>query len=410
MWVHLTITTIPFLTLVFAPTIRQFDATYEEAARANGASWFYVARRVTLPLLAPAIFAGLIANYIRGFDSFEVEQLLGTPAGIYVFATRVYNLVSSTLPAFPEAMALSALLLVVAAALAFVHNRFNRSRPPAATLGPQGFRRGHAVGPVARWAIAGAIILFILVSVALPVAVIVIGSFATLFGFFNLPSPWTLAHWSEVLSDPRFLRALTNSLIAGLGIGVVSVSVFFCLAWLLVRGRVKGRALASQLFWLPWALPGFVLGLSMLWLMLRYDLLAPLYGTFIPLLIVLAIKELPIGVHLFKVAIEQLSPQLEEAAAVAGAGQLYLIRRITLPLLSSAIVSVFIIVFIAVIKEISSIVLVAAPGTETISLLLYEYAFTGKAESASVIGVLYSVAALALAILVSRRATAEHLR
>jgi iron(III) transport system permease protein len=213
-----------------------------------------------------------------------------------------------------------------------------------------------------------------------------------------------------VLGDPRFLRALTNSLVAGIGIGVVSVSLFFWLAWLLVRGRVKGKALAAQLFWLPWALPGFVLGLAMLWLMLRYDLLAPLYGTFIPLLVVLGIKELPIGVHLFKVAIEQLSPQLEEAAAVAGARQLYAIRRITLPLLSSAVVSVFIIVFIAVIKEISSIVLVAAPGTETISLLLYEYAFTGKAESAAVIGVLYSVAALVLAVMVSRRATAEYLR
>src|ERR1019366_8065298 len=116
--------------------------------------------------------------------SFEVEQLLGTPAGIYVFATRVYNLVSQTLPSFPQAMALSALLLFVAAGLAVLHNRFNRNRPPAPTLGPNGFRRGHTIGPAARWAITGVIVLFILVSVALPVAVIVMGSFETLFGFF----------------------------------------------------------------------------------------------------------------------------------------------------------------------------------------------------------------------------------
>jgi iron(III) transport system permease protein len=173
---------------------------------------------------------------------------------------------------------------------------------------------------------------------------------------------------------------------------------------------VWGKGLASQLFWLPWALPGFVTGLAILWMTLRYDLLAPLYGTFVPILLVLAIKELPIGIHLFKVAIAQMSPQLEEAAAVAGAGRFLTIRRITLPLLSSAVVSVFIIVFIAVMKDISSIVLLAGPGTETISLVIYNYAYNGKAESAAVIGVLYAVVALVLAILVSRRATAEHMR
>jgi iron(III) transport system permease protein len=410
MWVQLTMATIPFLTLVFAPTIRQFDSTYEEVARANGASWLYVVRRVTLPLLAPAIFAGLIANYIKVFESFEVEQLLGRPAGLYVFATRVYDLVGNQFPAYPEAMALSTFLLVLAVGLAFLHSRFNRDRPAAPTLGPQGFRRSHVVNPVTRWAIAVVIMAFVLVAVVLPIAVILICSFAKIFGFFHLPEPWTFAHWTTVLGDPRFSRALGNSLVAGIGIGVVSVSLFFWLAWLLVRGKVMGKALASQLFWLPWALPGFVIGLAILWLTLRYDLLAPLYGTFIPVLVVLAIKELPIGVHLFKVAIAQLSPQLEEAAAVAGARRLYAIRRITVPLLSSAVVSVFIIVFIAVMKEISSIVLLAGPGTETISLLIYDYAYNGKAESAAVIGVLYALVAIVLAVLVSRRATAEHLR
>ncbi len=410
MWVHLTIGTIPFLTLVFAPVIRQFDATFEEAARASGATWFTVMRRVTLPLLAPAIFAGMIANYIKVFESFEVEQLLGRPAGLYVFATRVYDLVGAQVPQFAEAMALSTFLLVLATGLALLHNRFNRDRPAAPTMCPQGIRRGHAVSPIARWTVAVVVIAFVAVAIGLPVATIVVCSFAKIFGFFNLPQPWTIAHWTAVLGDPRFAHALVNSLVAGLGIGVVSVSLFFWLAWLLVRGEVKGKALAAQLFWLPWALPGFMIALAILWMTLRFDVFAPLYGTFVPILVVLAIKELPIGVHLFKVAIGQMSPQLEEAAAIAGASRWMTVRRITLPLLSSAVVSVFIIVFIAVMKEISSIVLLAAPGTQTISLLIYEYAYNGKSESAAVIGVLYAVVAFATAILISRRATAQHLR
>jgi iron(III) transport system permease protein len=410
MWVHLTMSTIPFLTLIFAPIIRQFDASYEEVARASGGSWLYAVRRVSLPLLAPAILAGLIASYIRVFESFEVEQLLGTQAGIDVFATRVFDLVRANIPAFPESMALSTFLLVIAVGLALVHARFNRARPAAPTIGPQGFRRGHPISPAARWTIAAVILAFVLVAVVLPVAVVLVCSFAKIFGFFHLPQPWTLSHWTTVLGDPRFVRALGNSVVAGVGIGVISVSLFFWLGWLLVRGNVKGRNFAAQLFWLPWALPGFVLGLSILWLTLRFDALAGFYGTVIPIIVVLAIKELPIGVHLFKVAISQLSPQLEEAAAIAGASRFYTIRRVTLPLLSSAVVSVFIIVFSAVMREVSAIVLLAAPGTETIALLLYEYAFIGKAESAAVIGVLYSAAALALAVLVSRRAPAQHLR
>ncbi len=306
MWVHLTITTVPFLTLILTPVVRQFDATYEEAARASGATWSYAARRITLPLLAPALLAGFIANYVKVFEFFEVEQLLGTPVGIYVFATRVYDLVNAEIPRFAEGMALASFLLFLVSALALVHHRFSRERPEAPTLGPQGFRRTQTLRPVVRWTVAAVIVTFVLVSVALPVAVVVVGSFAKLFGFFSIPDPWTLDHWATVLGDQRFARALTNSVIAGIGVGVVSVSLFFWLAWLLVRGKVKGRALAGELFWLPWALPGFVLGLAMLWIMLRFDAVAWLYGTFVPVLIVLAIKELPIGVHFFKVAIEQL--------------------------------------------------------------------------------------------------------
>ena len=88
MWVHLTVSTVPFLVIVLIPAIRQLDMTFEEAARVSGSGALNTALRVTYPLLAPAILAGLLATFSRGLESFEVEQIIGPPVGIYVFATQ----------------------------------------------------------------------------------------------------------------------------------------------------------------------------------------------------------------------------------------------------------------------------------------------------------------------------------
>src|SRR6185312_15469402 len=165
--------------------------------------------------------------------------------------------------------------------------------------------------------------------------------------------------------------------------------LFGLLSWVLVRTRIAGRHWIAVMIWLPWAIPGIVLGVSLLSLILETPGLSTLYGTIVPLVIALIVQQMPIGVQLLRTAIAQISAQLEEAAMMCGA-------RVTLPLVMPMLTSVFLLVFAATLKDISTTVLIAAPGIRTMSLLMFDFTLSGQLESASVIGVV--IAALCLIV------------
>lgn len=403
MWIYLTVGTVPFLTIIFAPVLRQIDVAFEEAGRVNGATRWQTLRRISMPLLLPGLIAGLMAMFIRSLESFEVEQLVGTPAKIFVFTTSIYDMLRQEPPEFGRAMAFGSLFLVVALVLSLAQAIYAKRHPAVATVRAQSFRTGMASGSGLRIGVSLIVIGYIVIAIYLPVAVILVGSCNKIFGLLQMADPWTLDHWREVAGDGRFLLALRNSLLFGLGISALVLPVYFRLAWILARGNVAGRAIVGAVIWLPWAVPGFVFGLAVLDALLRLDFLAIFYGTALPVLVILLVKEMPVGVHLLKVAIEQNARELEEVAASSGAGAWDTFRRVTLPLLSPTVVGVFIIVFTAVIKEVSAIVLVSAPGTETLSILMFDYATTGRTESAAVIGVVFAITAMVMALVVNSR-------
>ena len=88
LWVHIVASSVPVMVVLLGPGIRQLDASFEEIGRVCGSGPFAVFRQITLPILAPAILTGTLAGFIKSLEAFEVEQLLGRPADIYVYSTR----------------------------------------------------------------------------------------------------------------------------------------------------------------------------------------------------------------------------------------------------------------------------------------------------------------------------------
>jgi iron(III) transport system permease protein len=185
----------------------------------------------------------------------------------------------------------------------------------------------------------------------------------------------------------------------GLVVGLIGILLFSLTAWVLVRTTVAGRRLVGIMIWLPWAIPGLVLGVTLLSLILETPGLSLLYGTIIPLILALIIKEIPIGVQLLRTSIGQVSAQLEEAAVMAGAGFGMIFRRITLPLVAPMLVSVFLLIFAGTLRDIGTVVLVATPGTQTMSLLMFEFAVSGQMESAAVLGVIVAVVCVTVTLI-----------
>jgi iron(III) transport system permease protein len=391
LWVHLVLTTIPIMVILLGPTLRQLDASFEEAADMSGAGTITTLRRITLPLLLPAIATAFVLALIKSLEAFEIERVLGTPVNVNVYSTRIYDFISLEPPLFPQAMALGTIFLAILLVLAIFYQAYLDRAGTRPTITSRGVRL--QARPEAWWAyaISCVLIAYVCITIVLPLVVLILGSFNKLFGFFFLEHPWTAAHWLSVLRDTRFLRAAVTSVTLGLSVGLAGVFIFALIAWVLVRANIWGLRLASLMVWLPWAIPGLILGVTLLGLILQTPGLAVLYGTIVPLLLALIIKELPIGVQLLRGSIAQVSGQLEEAAVMCGAGFGMIFRRVTLPLIAPMLACVFLLVFASVLRDVSTVVLIATPGTRTMALLMFDFTLSGQLESAAVVGVIIAV-------------------
>jgi iron(III) transport system permease protein len=402
MWVHITLTTIPIMTILLVPAMRAIDSSYEEASDIAGARTSTTIRRITLPLLAPAVLVSLLAGFIRSLETFEVEQILGTPAEIFVYSTRIFNLLRSSPPDYAQAMALSTFLLVILVAVALLYQRVQSRYADNATLGGKGVRVRERPRTAGTWLAAVALYAAVAVCIVGPLAMLIAGSFTKLFGFFFIDQPWTLGHWTSVLTDSDFVGALKNSAVVALTVGLVGTFLFALLGTVFARSRDRLTRWISLAAWLPWAVPGLLMGVAYLTVFLIVPGLASWLQTLLPLIIVLLVQSLPLGSMMMQSAVTQVSPELEEASYGTGAGWWRTYFRITLPLVAPMAVTVFVITFMSAIRDISSTVLLAAPGHSTLSLLMFEYANGSEPEAAAVVGVIIALISLAMTAVVLR--------
>lgn len=399
LWVHLTLATIPIMTLLLAPALQQLDGSFEEASDMAGARVSTTVRRITSPLILPTILVAFVAGLIRALEVFEVERLLGARAGIQVYSTRLYDLLREIPPDYPQAMALSTLFLVLLIGVGVLYHLGLRRSGRTSTITGRGGRFSPRTRTWRAWLMSIVLFSGLTFSVGLPFLILILGSFSRLFGFFFLEEPWTTSHWVSVLTNPSFITAARNTLIIATTVAVVGTMICAVLGGILARSRVWSKEAVSLLVWLPWAIPGVLLGISFLNLFLYTPGLTGLLQTLIPLILVLIIANLPLGTHMLRSAVGQISNELEEASSMAGAGGLTTFRRVTLPLTTPTLLSVVVLVFMGAVRDISATVLLATPGTNTLSLLMFSYATSGRLESAAVIGVIVAFLALAVTTL-----------
>jgi iron(III) transport system permease protein len=384
-WCHLAFSTsVRFL--LITPAFKSMDAALEEAAQTAGSNRLGILLRITVPILAPAILAATVLGFIKSLESFEVELVLGIPAGIYVLPTRIYDFIHWEPPLYGQATALSSILLVVVFALVLIQRLTLGRRQYTVVTG-----RGYAVRPLGlgpwRWVTFAICILFIVGMIVLPLCTLVMGTFMEVFGFFNLASSWTTRHWTAAFHDPIFVRCLLNTLMLGFGASIAGTLFYALVAYFIVRSRLPGRRLMDILTWLPWALPGILISLALLWAVLGSgSWVRALYGTVSLLILAIIIKEIPLGSQIIKAAVMQISRELEEASAASGASWIATFWRVLVPLLKPTLVSVAIIMFIAAVREIPAVVFLSTSRSRTISLLMLDAIADANMERAAVIG------------------------
>lgn len=373
--------------MLLAPAFRNLDAAFEEASKISGASGWHTFFHIVIPVMMPAILVTTILGVIRALEAFEIELLLGTPIGFQVYSTKIHELVTWEPPQFAPAMALSTVFLGILLLMVALQRRYISQRNYETVTG-----RGFSARPttLGRWRYpAFALVLFFAVVVTVvPTALLLIGTFMKLFGFFNIADPWTLDNWRATLDDPVLLRSLWNTVAIGVGSGLIGVLFFAWIAYMIVKTKHAGRWLLDFLSWLPWSIPGILLGMALLWTFLQTKIFLPIYGTIYLLMIAMVIKSMPFGTQVIKSVLIQLGSDLEEASKVCGGTWFQTFTRVILPLAMPALITVGLIGFISAARDISTVVLLGSGSSRTLSLLMLDFAAGAEFEKATVVAVI----------------------
>jgi iron(III) transport system permease protein len=385
-WAHLA-GTVSIKVMLLTPAFRNLDAALEESSRISGASAWRTFFRIVIPVMMPVILVTTILGIIRSLESFEIELVLGTPIGLQVYSTKIHELVTWEPPQFAPAMALSTVFLGILLLMVVLQRRYIANKNYTTING-----RGFSIRPMqlGRWRYPAfaLVLLFAMLVTVVPTVLLVAGTFMKLFGFFNIAGAWTLDNWRATLSDPVLTRSLWNTVAIGLGSGVIGVLFYSLIAYVIVKTRHRGRGVLDFLSWLPWSIPGILLGVALLWTFLQTRIFLPIYGTIYLLMIAMVIKSMPFGTQMIKSVLLQLGQDLEEASRVCGGTWLDTFRRVVLPLAMPALITVGLVGFISAARDISTVVLLGSGQSRTLSLLMLDFAAGAEFEKATVVAVI----------------------
>jgi len=396
-WVHLMTSTIAVKVMLLTPAFRNMDSSLEEASRVNGAGNVKTMLRIVAPLMAPSILVVFLISFIRALEAFEVELILGAPQHIDVFSTKIYRLINASSPEYGAATALGSTVLILMLPL-IIFQQWVTTRGTYATVSGKFKSQPYNLGTW-RWIIFAIFSFLIMMMTVIPLISLLTGTFMKLFGFFNIPEPWTLNHWTTVLNRPDLIKGLQNTLILCFSQAMVAMIFFSIVAYVIVRTKFIGRGFLDFMVWLPSTLPGIVVGLGMLWLFLSFPLFKPIYGTIYVLLVAVMLGGITTGTQVLKSNLNQIGNELEEASWASGASWWYTYRRIILPLIAPAMAVVGILGFAITARATSSVVLLVTSDTRPLSILQLSYMGDGSYEAASVVGVIIMVLTVGIALL-----------
>jgi iron(III) transport system permease protein len=394
----------PLAFLLLSPVFRNSDASFEEAASICGAGLFSTLRHITVGMVRPALLAFGLLAFIKASEAFEVPALVGLPGSKRVLTSTIYQTLTLSIP--PDtgsASAFGMLLLVIMAILLQIYNRVAARTHRYQTVTGKGFRP--RVVRLGRWRYAaGALIVAIpLVVIVLPLATILWAALLPYYQPFSVAALPKLgvANFVQVLHSRSFQVSIVNTLVLG-ACAATLVTAFSVIAGWCVARRMRGSALLDLIAALPLVFPAIVLGLAFLQIFVHGG--THIYGTLLSLVLASTVAYMPYGLRYAQLGVLQIHPELEEAAAIAGARQGVAFFQIVLPLLVPAMISCWLFVFLIAVRAVSLMLLLVGPDSQIVAVTLFDFWNNGQIGELAALGcvwtaimTVFSVAFLVLA-------------
>ena len=375
--------------LLGSAALNSINSELEEMGEIQGASKPLILRKITLPLVLPAMLSAVILTFSKAIGTFGTINYLGSPVSFRTLSSELYS--NSKSQNTQTAFAMAILMICIASLSVFINQRLIGARKSYATIGGKG-GRSTPIG-LGGWKPIVTIILFIffIVGIIMPVIILILESCMLKEGTYSL-SNFTLYYWigegdpnimegvSGIFKNETFMMSLVNSLKLTLVNGVFGTIFGQMLGYICAKGRGKLHGkLVEQLVFIPYLIPSVAFGgiyLSMFskpQTLFGVTLIPALYGTFALLTLTSVVKHLPFASRAGTSNMLQISGELEEAATIEGAGFFKRFVKIVFPLSKGGFISGFMLIFVSIMKELDLIILIMTPKTSTLPYLAFQY-------------------------------------
>src|SRR5437016_3099793 len=389
----------PYVFSMIANVCELISSDLEDAAVILGANKLKTAWTIILPLALPALLSGFIIAFLHSLSLFGAPAILGLPAGIHTITTQIWTLFQYP-PRLELAAAFSVPLLLATMVLIGLQKRILGRRGFSTVGGRGGQKRLVKLG----W---GRVPVFILVlailscSVFLPYWILLKAAFSKAWA---MPLDWdnfTVENFSYVLfqySDTQ--RAILNTFKLGILTATTGTLLAMLIAYITNRNILRGARYLSFFALAPLVIPGIVLAVGLFIVYTQQPVV--LYGTVWILFIAFLTKEMPIGFSQAESTFKSIHVELEDASRILGANRLVSLKDVTAPLARSGLIAAWCFIFIGVIRELSAAILLFAPSSKVISVVIFDLKEEGQVGAISVLGILLLAVSFLIILVVQR--------
>ncbi|HDR9872792.1 TPA: iron ABC transporter permease [Burkholderia cenocepacia] len=384
------LTHVPHVYLYASASLRNLGSDVEEAARISGANPMRVAMDVSLPMVLPSLLFAAVLMFFLGFEIFGLALVLGDPQGILVLTTYLYKLANKMgVPSYHLMAVVAVFVICITFPLVLLQRRLLRSANKYVALkGKAGRMKALPLGAW-RWVAISVVLLWLFVTVLVPISGIVLRSFVTNWGEgVPLIDALTLANYQDLFGQENLVRTILNTLGVGVIGGAMAVLCYTAIGFCGHRYSDWGAKLMDYLVLVPRAVPGLLAGLAFLWVFLFVPGLKEFRNSVICIWLAYTVVWLAYGMRLVQSALLQVAPELEEAARSVGATNAQTRRYVTLPLVRYGLLASWLLIFMIFEREYSTGVYLLTSGTEVIGAVLVSLWASGAVDQVAALSVI----------------------
>ncbi len=395
----------PFAFILIGGILRNMDANLEEAATILKAGRLKILRRITLPIIMPAVLSTFLLVFSSCMSAFAVPAFLGTPVRFQVLTTQLYRTLNGLNPGYGYILAL--VMIVIGTSILAVNQWFIGKRKSYTTVTGKSSNISLVRLRALRNPISVLVVLMIGAVAILPLLTFAVESFIMAPGDYSLKN-LTTEFWTGkgrvdigggepgILLNKYVWLGLWNSVRLSVVVALVAGTVGGLAGYAIVKARgTRLSSLVNNLAFFPYLMPAMAFGAIYLSMFAKRNLFIPsLYGTFALLVVVGAIKYLPFASRAGVNAMLQLSNEIEEAAVILGVPWWKRMTRIIFPIQKSSFLSGYLLPFISCMRELALFVLLIVPANRVLTTMLFQYNEKGWNQYANAINLIIIIVVL----------------